>query len=69
MKAVKKLDNYRMYKVGSSHELWFGKYNEGAFVGYISDPDNFEMAVHFAEETAKHEIKLLKEEINELKGN
>lgn len=56
MRAIKKQDKYRMYKVDSSYELWYGEYNEGAFVGYISDPDNFHTAVHFAEETAKYDL-------------
>lgn len=55
MKAIKKLDNYRMYKVGDYYELWHGKYNAeqkagvGVRVGYVSNPANFEMACHEAE--------------------
>jgi hypothetical protein len=59
MKALRKQDNYRMYKVGDYYELWHGKYNTetdvlkkvdiGVRVGYVSNPDNFEMACHEAE--------------------
>jgi hypothetical protein len=49
MKALRKLDNYRMYKVDGYYELWFGKYNDGVRVGYVSNPDNFLMACHEAE--------------------
>lgn len=55
MKALRKLDNYRMYKVGDHYELWHGKYNAeqavgvGVRVGYVSNPANFETACHEAE--------------------
>lgn len=49
MRAIKKLDNYRLYKVDGYHELWFGKYQDGVRVGYVSNPANFEMACHEAE--------------------
>ena len=55
MKALRKLDNYRMYKIENHYELWHGKYNAeqeagvGVRVGYVSNPDNFEMACHEAE--------------------
>ena len=59
MKALRKQDNYRMYKVGDYYELWHGKYNTetdvlkkvdiGVRVGYVSNPDNFLTAVHEAE--------------------
>ena len=60
MRAIKKLDNYRMYRGENKlgyYELWYGKYKEGAFCGYISDPRNFETAVHWAEEEIKYEMK------------
>lgn len=55
MKALRKLDNYRMYKIDDHYELWHGKYNTaqeagvGVRVGYVSNPDNFLMACHEAE--------------------
>ena len=55
MKALRKLDNYRMYKVGDHYELWPGKFNAeqtagvGVRVGYVSNPDKFLMACHEAE--------------------
>lgn len=55
MKALRKLDNYRMYRIDNHYELWHGKYNAeqeagvGVRVGYVSNPDNFEMACHEAE--------------------
>lgn len=49
MRALRKLDNYRMYRVDDYLELWHGKYGEGVRVGYVSNPDNFEMACHEAE--------------------
>lgn len=61
MRAIKKLDNYRMYRGDNNlgyYELWYGKYKEGAFCGYISDPRNFETAVHWAEEEIKYEMRM-----------
>ena len=59
MRALRKQDNYRMYKIDGHYELWHGKYNTetdvmkkvgiGVRVGYVSNPDNFEMACHEAE--------------------
>ena len=49
MKAIKKLDNYRMYRIDGHYELWYGKFNDGVRVGYVSNPDNFLMACHEAE--------------------
>lgn len=55
MRAVKKLDNYRMYKIGEHYELWHGKFNDtqevgiGVRVGYVFDPERFEDACHEAE--------------------
>ncbi len=55
MRALRKQDNYRMYKIDGHYELWHGKYNAdqsvgtGVRVGYVSNPDNFLMACHEAE--------------------
>ena len=55
MKAIKKQGKYRMYRVQDMYELWTGKYNAqqeagvGVRVGYVSNPENFEMACHEAE--------------------
>lgn len=49
MKALRKLDNYRMYKINDHYELWHGKYGAGVRVGYVSNPANFLMACHEAE--------------------
>jgi len=67
MRAIKKLDNYRLYKIDNHYELWHGKYNTetdvmkrvglGVRVGYVSDPRNFETCVHEAEENFKWEMK------------
>lgn len=49
MRAIRKQDNYRMYKVDGYYELWYGKFATGVRVGYVSNPDNFLMACHEAE--------------------
>jgi hypothetical protein len=62
MKALKKERHYRLYKVGNGYELWSGKYNDGQHVdigvrvGYVSDPENFEVACDEADEEYRYLI-------------
>jgi hypothetical protein len=51
-KAIKKLDGYSLYKTQDGYELWRGNIaGKNSFrIGYVSDPENFEMAVDAAQE-------------------
>lgn len=51
-KAIKKSGKYNLYKTNDGYELWYGNIaGQWSFrAGYVSNPDNFEMAVDAAEE-------------------
>ena len=52
MKALRKIDNYRLYKVGNRYEIWHGRFNAekdrsiGMMLAWITDPANFDTACH-----------------------
>jgi hypothetical protein len=50
MKAIKKEGHYRLYKVGVLYELWFGTYNKGALMGYVTNVENWDIALFNAKE-------------------
>jgi len=52
MRALKKQDNYRLYRVENHYELWSGVYEgkNSYRAGYVADPENFEYAIDVAEE-------------------
>jgi hypothetical protein len=60
MKLIKTNGRYNLYQVGNDYELWLGAYNEaqdadkGVSVGYVSDPDNFEVACNEADEELRY---------------
>jgi len=60
MNLVKTNGYYNLYQVGNGYELWIGAYNEaqhedtGVRVGYVSDPDNFEVACAEADEEMRY---------------
>jgi hypothetical protein len=51
-KAIKKAKGYSLYKTEDGYELWRGNMaGKWSFrAGYVSDPENFDMAVDAAEE-------------------
>ena len=51
-KIIKKSGKYNLYKTNDGYELWHGNITgQWSFrAGYVSNPDNFEMAVDAAEE-------------------
>jgi hypothetical protein len=61
MKAIKKSENFRLYKIENHFELWLGIYttekysDKGVRLGYVSSPENWEEAL----ENAKEEIACL----------
>jgi hypothetical protein len=61
MKAIKKSENFRLYKIENHFELWLGNYttdkysDKGVRLGYVSNPENWEEAL----ENAKEEIACL----------
>jgi hypothetical protein len=50
MKAIKKEGEYRLYKINNAFELWLGTYNKGAFIGYVSNVENWDEALFNAKE-------------------
>ena len=59
MKAIKKDGEYRLYKVGAFYELWFGTYTNGSLIGYVSDLENWDLALF----NAKEEVAALMSEV------
>ena len=51
-KQIAKADNYRLYTVDGTHELWYGNIaSKFSFkLGYVSDSKNFLEAVNNAKE-------------------
>lgn len=56
-KAIKKIGNYRLYKVGGYYEIYLGTKSAGVHVDNLANAENFEWAVQEIQAQTKKQLE------------